>query len=102
MSDLFKEKAGNYDSEEWAQELSSVVGAMISAKIPFHDQMHVMDFGAGTGLLSATVAPMVKKITAVDISEAMLEKLTAKAGLKTRFMLFVRISWLTPLMKNLT
>ncbi|MCP3891339.1 MAG: class I SAM-dependent methyltransferase [Desulfobulbaceae bacterium] len=84
VSDLFKEKAENYDSEEWAQELSSVVGAMITAKIPFHDQMHVMDFGAGTGLLSATVAPMVKKITAVDISEAMLEKLTAKAELKNK------------------
>jgi len=84
VTDLYKEKAESYESEEWTQEMSSVVEAMISAKIPFHEQMHVMDFGAGTGLLSAAVAPMVKKITAVDISEAMLEKLTAKKELKNK------------------
>lgn len=84
MTDLFKEKAESYDSEDWATELSSVIGAMILSKIPFSDQMNVMDFGAGTGLICSHVAPMVRNITAVDISEAMLEKLTAKPELKNK------------------
>ena len=83
MTDLYKEKAENYDSEDWDNELSAI-GKMILLEIPFHDQMHVMDFGAGTGLLCSQVAPMVQKITAVDISEAMLEKLNAKSELKTK------------------
>ena len=57
---------------------------MILSEIPFHGQMHVMDFGAGTGLLSSHVAPMVQKITAVDISEAMIEQLNAKPELRTK------------------
>lgn len=83
MTDLYKEKAEKYDSEDWTKELSAV-GEMLLSEIPFHDQMHVMDFGAGTGLLSTHVAPMVKKITAVDISEAMVEQLNAKPELKTK------------------
>ena len=83
MADLFKEKAEIYDSKDWEKELSAI-GKMISSKIPFHDQMHVMDFGAGTGLLCSQVSPLVKKITAVDISEAMLEKLNLKPDLKTK------------------
>lgn len=84
LTDLFKEKAEGYDSEDWAKELSSVIGTIILSKIPFHEQMHVMDFGAGTGLICTHVAPMVEKITAVDISEAMLEKLKAKPELKNK------------------
>ena len=40
--------------------------------------MHVLDFGAGTGLISSQIAPYVEKITAVDISQSMLDKLNAK------------------------
>jgi predicted TPR repeat methyltransferase len=46
--------------------------------------MRVMDFGAGTGLISSQVAPLVKKIVAVDISEAMLNKLVAKPELQAK------------------
>jgi putative AdoMet-dependent methyltransferase len=84
VTDLYKEKAESYDAEDWEKVLSSVAGAMILSKVPFHDQMHVMDFGAGTGLICSHVAPMVKKITAVDISEAMLKKLAAKPELKNK------------------
>jgi len=49
-----------------------------------HEQMRVMDFGAGTGLISSQVAPLVKKIVAVDISEAMLNKLVAKPELQEK------------------
>lgn len=82
MADLFKEKAETYDSEDLAKELSSAIGGAILKKVSFHDRMHVMDFGAGTGLISSHVAPRVEKITAVDISEAMLGKLMAKPELQ--------------------
>jgi 16S rRNA A1518/A1519 N6-dimethyltransferase RsmA/KsgA/DIM1 with predicted DNA glycosylase/AP lyase activity len=39
----------------------------------------VVDAGAGTGLLTLALAPRVAKVWAIDISEAMLEHLAAKA-----------------------
>jgi 2-polyprenyl-3-methyl-5-hydroxy-6-metoxy-1,4-benzoquinol methylase len=44
--------------------------------------MRVMDFGAGTGLIAATVAPLVSRIVAVDTSPSMLEALAAKEELQ--------------------
>lgn len=83
MTDLYKERAETYDSEEWDKELAAI-GKMMLAEIPFHDQMHVLDFGAGTGLLCSQVLPMIRKITAVDVSKAMLEQLGKKPELKEK------------------
>ena len=44
--------------------------------------MQVIDFGAGTGLVCAHVAPLVDKVYAVDISASMLEQLAAKPSLQ--------------------
>ncbi len=81
MSDLFNEKAEGWDVDDMVKELSSAIGSSILEHVSFHDQMHVMDFGAGTGLICSQVAPLVKKITATDISEAMLTKLVSKPEL---------------------
>lgn len=81
MTDLFNEKAKDWDASEMRKALSSAIGSSILENVYFHDQMSVMDFGAGTGLISSQVAPMVKKIVAVDISEAMLNKLVSKPEL---------------------
>ena len=81
MPDYFNEKAKSWDVDEMVTRLSSAVGSSILKHVPLHDQMLVMDFGAGTGLISSHVAPRVKKIFAVDISEAMLDKLAAKPEL---------------------
>ena len=78
MSDLFDEKAKDWDANEMVRNLSQAIGSSILQQVPLHSQMEVMDFGAGTGLISAHVAPLVKKIMAVDISEAMLNKLVSK------------------------
>ncbi|MEZ7974877.1 MAG: class I SAM-dependent methyltransferase [SAR324 cluster bacterium] len=61
--------------------LSSDIGSAILEHVSLHDQMRVMDFGAGTGLITSQVAPLVKKIVAVDISETMLNKLFSKPEL---------------------
>ena len=84
MTDLFNEKAKDWDANEMRKMLSSAIGSSILAHVSLHDQMRVMDFGAGTGLISSQVAPMVKKIVAVDISEAMLNKLVAKPELQDK------------------
>jgi ubiquinone/menaquinone biosynthesis C-methylase UbiE len=41
---------------------------------------HVVDLGAGTGLLTLALAPCVHKLMAVDISERMLERLDDRAA----------------------
>ena len=84
MTDLFNEKAKDWDANEMRTKLSSAIGSSILAHVSLHDQMRVMDFGAGTGLISSQVAPLVKKIVAVDISEAMLNKLVAKPELQAK------------------
>ncbi|MDH5632965.1 MAG: class I SAM-dependent methyltransferase [Gammaproteobacteria bacterium] len=82
MTDLFEEKAKDWDVNDRVLALSRGVGAALLANVEFKPDMSVMDFGAGTGLLASHVAPRVAQITAVDISESMLEKLTAKTELQ--------------------
>lgn len=81
MSDLFEEKAQDWDVNEMVLQLSSGIGSAILENVALKDTMEVMDFGAGTGLISAHVLPHVQNITAVDTSEAMLEQLAAKPEL---------------------
>ena len=82
MSDHFNEKAKNWDADEMVKKLSSAIGASILENTRLNESMDVMDFGAGTGLISYHVAPFVNKIIAVDISEAMLDTLVAKPDLQ--------------------
>ncbi len=84
MADLFNEKAKDWDASEMKRLISSAVGSTILKHIPLHPQMDVMDFGAGTGLISSQVVPFVNKIVAVDISKAMLEKLISKPELQSK------------------
>ena len=84
MTDLFEEKAGDWDANERRTLLSAAVGASILAHVPLHDQMVVMDFGAGTGLISSRIAPGVKRVVAIDTSQAMLDQLADKPELKSK------------------
>jgi len=81
MADLFNEKSKSWDSDVTVKTLSSAIGSLILEEVPLNAQMEVMDFGAGTGLISSYVAPLVNKIVAVDISAAMLDKLVSKPEL---------------------
>jgi len=84
MSDLFNEKATDWDAGDMVQKLSSAIGTAIIEQSSLHNLMHVMDFGAGTGLICSHIAPLVNKITAVDISQAMLNKLIEKPELQDK------------------
>lgn len=78
MSDLFNEKAKEWDVNEMVLRLSNATGSAILENVDLNEQMSVMDFGAGTGLITSHILPKVKDIVAVDISKAMLEALAAK------------------------
>lgn len=82
MADLFAEKAIDWDVNEMVRGLSSAISSSILEHVALNDAMDVMDFGAGTGLITSHIHAHVGKITAVDISEAMLEKLMTKEELK--------------------
>lgn len=79
MSEYFNEKSKDWDANDMVKNLSAAIGISIVENVPLNDEMDVMDFGAGTGLISSRVAPLVKKIVALDTSEGMLDKLVAKA-----------------------
>jgi 2-polyprenyl-3-methyl-5-hydroxy-6-metoxy-1,4-benzoquinol methylase len=84
MADLFEEKSKEWDKNSLVQQLSSGISKAIIDNITLDDSMKVMDFGAGTGLISTHIAPHVAKITAVDISESMLNKLIEKEHLQDK------------------
>ena len=60
MPDLFKEKAGEWDANQMRLQLSSAIGASILNHVPLHQQMAVMDFGAGTGVSAHHLLKTVK------------------------------------------
>lgn len=81
MTDLFEDKAEEWDSRPVPQQISEGVSAAMREAVELREDMKVMDFGAGTGLVAGKIAPHVGRILAVDISEAMLAKLSAKPEL---------------------
>ncbi len=78
MGDFFIKKAATYDkSSRRVANVNAIVASMLK-NINFNKSMHIMDFGAGTGLLLEGIAPYVAQITAVDVSDAMINELNKK------------------------
>jgi len=90
MADLFQEKAQDWDLTEMVKGISVAVGSAILDNVVLDDSMDVMDFGAGTGLVTQQVADKVGKVVAVDVSAAMLKKLTAKEELRSKVEILCR------------
>lgn len=81
MTDHFAEKSRDWDERPVPMQISRSVGRLLE-KLDWDTSMRVMDFGAGTGLIAATVAPLVSRIVAVDTSPSMLEALAEKESLR--------------------
>nr|WP_274620533.1 class I SAM-dependent methyltransferase [Colwellia maritima] len=76
--DYFKEKAKVYEKDvKRVTNVENIANAIIET-INLDSNMHLMDFGSGTGLLLERIAPFVRKITAIDISKSMNEQLSKK------------------------
>ncbi len=76
--DFFEHKANIYDQDEnRVSNVDNIANAVIE-NVNLDRTMHLMDFGAGTGLLLERIAPFVRKITAIDISKSMIDQLEKK------------------------
>lgn len=76
--DYFQHKANNYENDKNRVNNVDNIANSIKENITFDKSMQLMDFGSGTGLLLEKIAPLVGKITAVDISKSMNKELDAK------------------------
>ncbi len=78
MSKHFDNAAAQWDQGDTRQNIAQSVFQTITSRIALANTMNIMDFGAGTGLLSFKIAPMVHSVTGIDLSEKMLEQILAK------------------------
>ncbi|WP_345969103.1 class I SAM-dependent methyltransferase [Sulfurimonas sp. HSL1-6] len=75
----FDAAAADWDKGDLRQQIAAHTADAVIGTIPLNDTMSLLDFGAGTGLLTYRVAPLVHSVTAVDTSEKMLEVLQSKS-----------------------
>jgi len=76
--DFFAHKAGNYETRQNRIDNIDSIANTIIATVKLDRGMHLIDFGAGTGLLLERIAPQVRKITAIDVSPSMAKQLSDK------------------------
>ncbi len=74
----FDQAANSWEQRPISQQLASSIPAAIEQAIILQPQQRLLDFGAGTGLLSAALATQVAEIVALDTSDAMLAVLAQK------------------------
>ena len=81
----FDTGARDWDTRPASLQLQVVPPRLMAAE-PLRASDTVLDFGAGTGLLAAAIAPHVAQVTALDMSANMLEVLAEKghANVETR------------------
>jgi len=77
--DHFAHKSKSWDMSSNRVQNAKSIANLIVDNITLSSNMKVMDFGAGTGLLSYFIAPHVDTIMAVDNSPSMLEKFKEKS-----------------------
>ncbi len=75
----FDAVAADWDKGDLRQQIAAKTADAVLETIPLNNDMNLLDFGAGTGLLTYRIAPHVRSVTAVDTSEKMLEVLRTKS-----------------------
>ncbi|QOY51099.1 class I SAM-dependent DNA methyltransferase [Candidatus Sulfurimonas baltica] len=78
MKDHFKDKAEIWDAGEMQVKGAKKIADAITKEIKLTNNMELLDFGVGTGLLGFDIAKNVKKVYGVDTSPKMIEKLQEK------------------------
>lgn len=78
MTERFNNAAALWDQGDTRQNIAKAVFQTIVSRISLFNTMDIMDFGAGTGLLSFKIAGIVRSVTGVDLSIKMLEQITVK------------------------
>lgn len=75
----FDNAAKDWDLSDFKQNLSKNITSKMLDVVNFTKNDTVMDFGCGTGLIGLNIAPFVKKLIGVDISDKMLDVFNEKA-----------------------
>ncbi len=75
----FDKVAKEWDSSQTRQQLASNIADAILNTLALSKEMHLLDFGAGTGLLTKHLCPFVGHMTALDFSQEMLNQLEVNA-----------------------
>lgn len=78
MTERFNHAAADWDKGDTRQQIAQAVFQTITSRVALLNHMDILDFGCGTGLLSFKIAPLVRSVTGIDLSEKMLEQLEAK------------------------
>ncbi|MBL4637199.1 MAG: class I SAM-dependent methyltransferase [Kofleriaceae bacterium] len=75
----WNERAAGWDSQKeaqtYAEQAFSTLEPLLIAELPVGVRPRVLDFGAGTGLLTAKLLPLAKEVVAIDIADQMLKVL---------------------------
>ena len=71
--------AAGWDDNPTRRALASGVAEAIAAAVPMQADWHALEYGCGTGLVGAALAPKVAELLACDLSPGMLSVLEQKA-----------------------
>lgn len=74
----FDKVAANWDEKPQRRLVAEAVTAAMTAKIPLHRGLQVLEYGCGTGLCGLQFASEIGHLTAADTSAGMLEELRKK------------------------
>ncbi|TCD48442.1 class I SAM-dependent methyltransferase [Chlorobium sp. N1] len=77
-SDKFNRQAEGWDENPRRLGIAESVFRALSETVHFKAWHEVLEFGCGTGLVTMQVAPLVRKLTAIDTSHRMLGVLEGK------------------------
>ncbi len=74
----FNDRARGWDAKQSRVEMAGAVARAMLTNLTLTREMTMMDYGAGTGLVTLHLRPHVRRIDAVDSSEGMLAVLQEK------------------------
>ncbi len=75
----FNQAAAQWDSKPQRVMLAEAVAQRIAQQIPLRQDMHAIDYGCGTGLVSLALAPQLGKVLGIDSASEMLKVMEDKA-----------------------
>ena len=78
MANNFDDVAQNWDANSLRTDLAIHVIDEIKKNVTLNKNMHVLDYGTGTGLILMGIQPFVASITGMDNSQGMLDVLNEK------------------------
>lgn len=83
-SETWDERAAEWDEHKdthvYASQAFGGLGPVVLEHLGSWAGLRVLDFGAGTGLLTAKIAPKCREVVALDLAPKMIELLDAKAA----------------------